>query len=143
MIMCHFTSLRRWRSVVWLLWRFSSSAAGSQTSCSGLNEMSFPGSCGRSHAPPPPSPKFDSRLTLSIPHNSLPPNPLRARLRAQFDTLSVYRGSFCEQKCPRQDRALGNLYATTHQLTELTQSTNQQHIAPWIVDLLSTCQAQS
>src|SRR6266851_8099817 len=43
------------------------------------------------------STKFDSTLTLSIPHNSLPPNPLRVHLLEQFDTLSVYRGSLCEQ----------------------------------------------
>src|SRR5438067_13599985 len=39
------------------------------------------------------SPNIDRRLTLSIPHNSLPPNPLRVHLLEHFDTLSVYRGS--------------------------------------------------
>ena len=37
------------------------------------------------------SPNFDDRLTLSIPRNCLPANPLRVRFRAHFDTLSVYR----------------------------------------------------
>src|SRR2546425_3531463 len=43
------------------------------------------------------SPKIDADLTLSIRRNSLPSNPLRVRLRENFDTLSVYRGSLREQ----------------------------------------------
>ncbi len=43
---------------------------------------------------------FDTCLTPSIPDNSLPPNRLRVYLRAQFDTLSVYRGSLRDQVGP-------------------------------------------
>ena len=40
---------------------------------------------------------IDGTLTLSILSNSLPPNPLRVHLCKHFDTLSVYRGSLCDQ----------------------------------------------
>src|SRR5438552_13248647 len=40
---------------------------------------------------------FDGALTLSILSNTRPPNPLRVQLCKHFDTLSVYRGSWCEQ----------------------------------------------
>jgi|SRR6266478_6256675 len=43
------------------------------------------------------SPKIDSRLTPSIPHNSMLPSLLRVRLFIHFDTLSIYRGLLCEQ----------------------------------------------
>src|SRR6266404_9210305 len=40
---------------------------------------------------------FDTRLTLSIPRNYLPLNLFHCHLWKHFDTLSVYRGSLCEQ----------------------------------------------
>src|SRR6266568_3593061 len=55
------------------------------------------------------STKFDSTLTLSIPHNSLPPNPLRVYLLEQFDTLSVYRGSLREQVASARNARSANL----------------------------------
>ena len=49
--------------------------------------------------------KFNTCLTLSMPSNSLPPNPLHIRLRAQLDTFSVYRGPWCEQVPAQEARA--------------------------------------
>src|SRR2546425_2936496 len=43
------------------------------------------------------SPNFDSRLTLSIPCICLALKSFHRRALEQFDTLSVYRGSLCEQ----------------------------------------------
>src|SRR5712691_6443178 len=55
------------------------------------------------------STKFDSTLTLSIPHNSLPPNPLRVHHLEQFDTLSVYRASLREQVASARNARSANL----------------------------------
>src|SRR5439155_19098947 len=66
------------------------------------------------------SPKIDIGLTLSIPYNCLPPNPLRVLLRENFDTLSVYRGLLCEQVAHASNARLSNL----QRLTRHEKSTN-------------------
>jgi hypothetical protein len=84
---------------------------------------------------------FDIRLTLSIPCNPFPPNPLHLRLREQFDTLSVYRGLLCERRAP-ETRAQqtcndsidmkNDIQLTQSQLTQFTQLTNSLHPRPSI-----------
>src|SRR2546429_211998 len=66
---------------------------------------------------------FDRRLTLSIPRNSLPPNPLRVRLRENFDTLSVYIEGRCVNRlCAPGPRA----YQTCNDSADMKKQTIQE-----------------
>ena len=80
-----------------------------------------PSGCDAPH-PEGVSINIDTGLTLSNLSNSLPPNPLRVRLLTHFDTLSVYRGSLCEQV----GRASTPRSANQQRLSQHETSNNKQ-----------------
>ena len=111
---------------------------------------------------PRASPKIDACLTLSIPRNSLSPNRLRVHPLRHFDTLSVYRGSLCEQVArARTNDAVNMKNQTIQQLqsravekhrdpTHSTPPTLQRFNAPTLqrfnastLQQVPACQAQS
>lgn len=76
---------------------------------------------------PQSSTYFDTHLTLSIPHNSLPLSIFHRTPLENFDTLSVYRGSLCEPV----GRARTARSATRQRLNQRENSNNPEIQLSW------------